>query len=86
MNKDLELARHLQRRFDEEQAPMQDADHLNSTQNLVHPDWENLDPTPDVHRLFAVFSRKFFQDRLACVTLEWSKRMYQCAGICYQSN
>ncbi|XP_052902949.1 DNA-dependent metalloprotease SPRTN-like [Anopheles moucheti] len=57
---------------------------LNSTQNLVHPDWEIKDPTPDIYALFAVFNQKFFQTRLSCVQLEWSKKMYNCAGICYQ--
>ncbi|KXJ67910.1 hypothetical protein RP20_CCG007765 [Aedes albopictus] len=60
------------------------SDYLNSTQNLVHPDWEVVDPTPDIHVLFPIFDRKFFQGKLSCVELEWSKRMYSCAGICYQ--
>ncbi|XP_050089228.1 uncharacterized protein LOC126573286 [Anopheles aquasalis] len=57
---------------------------LNSTQNLVHPEWEILDPTPDIYSLFPLFDRKFFQGKLSCVQLEWSKKMYNCAGICYQ--
>lgn len=60
------------------------ADYLNNTQNLVHPDWEVVDPTPDIHVLFPIFDRKFFQGKLSCVELEWSKKMYSCAGICYQ--
>lgn len=60
-----------------------DPEFLNRTQNLVHPQWETLDPTPDVFALFGQFDEKFFQNRLKCVTLEWSKRMYSCAGICY---
>ncbi|KAM7347716.1 DNA-dependent metalloprotease SPRTN [Cochliomyia hominivorax] len=60
-----------------------DPDFLNRTQNLVHPQWETLDPTPDIFALFGQFDSKFFQGRLKCVTLEWSKRMYSCAGICY---
>ena len=60
-----------------------DEDFLNRTQNLVHPQWETLDPTPDIFALFGQFDAKFFQSRLKCVTLEWSKRMYSCAGICY---
>lgn len=59
------------------------ADDLNATQNLVHPEWETLDPTPDVQALFGAFDTKFFQGKLRCVQLEWSKKMYQCAGICY---
>lgn len=34
--------------------------------------------------MFSAFDLKFFQMKLKCVELEWSKRMYQCAGICYQ--
>ncbi|XP_073832605.1 DNA-dependent metalloprotease SPRTN [Musca autumnalis] len=60
-----------------------DEEFLNRTQNLVHPQWETLDPTPDIFSLFGQFDTKFFQGRLKCVTLEWSKRMYSCAGICY---
>lgn len=56
---------------------------LNTTQNLVDPEWELIDPIPDIHVLFQTFNNKFFQGCLACVELEWSKRMYQCAGICY---
>ncbi|XP_055370953.1 DNA-dependent metalloprotease SPRTN isoform X2 [Condylostylus longicornis] len=33
--------------------------------------------------MFLTFDNKFFQGRLKCVTLEWSKKMYSCAGICY---
>lgn len=57
---------------------------LNSTQNIAHPEWETIDPTPDIFSLFGAFDLKFFQGKLKCVELEWSKRMYQCAGICYQ--
>lgn len=57
---------------------------LNATQNIAHPEWETLDPTPDVYSLFGAFDIKFFQGKLKCVELEWSKKMYTCAGICYQ--
>lgn len=60
------------------------ADDLNSTQNLVHPEWETIDPTPDIFALFGAFNVKFFNSKLHCVQLEWSKKMYSCAGICYQ--
>uniref|UniRef100_A0A1Q3F249 Protein with SprT-like domain at the N terminus n=1 Tax=Culex tarsalis TaxID=7177 RepID=A0A1Q3F249_CULTA len=63
---------------------MGSSDFLNSTQNLVHPEWEIVDPTPNIHILFPRFDKKFFQGKLECVQLEWSKRMYSCAGICYQ--
>lgn len=60
-----------------------DEEDLNATINIVHPAWETLDPTPDISTLFAGFNLKFFQNRLTAVELEWSARMYQCAGICY---
>ncbi|XP_017050789.1 DNA-dependent metalloprotease SPRTN [Drosophila ficusphila] len=59
-------------------------DFLNQTVNLVHPQWELVDPTPDIYSMFLRFDEKFFQQRLGAVALEWSKRMYSCAGICYQ--
>ncbi|CRL07494.1 CLUMA_CG020461, isoform A [Clunio marinus] len=56
---------------------------LNSTQNLVDPQWETLDPTPNIFSMFSTFNNKFFAGRLSCVEVEWSTKMYQCAGICY---
>jgi len=50
----------------------------------VHPQWELVDPSPDIYSMFVRFDEKFFQQRLGAVALEWSKRMYSCAGICYQ--
>ncbi|XP_033249486.1 sprT-like domain-containing protein Spartan [Drosophila miranda] len=58
-------------------------DYLNQTSNLVHDDWEILDSTPNIFSMFVRFDEKFFQRRLGAVVLEWSKRMYTCAGICY---
>lgn len=96
---DLEFARQLQRALNTEndddvfvapppiarrkRALTPDSDPLNATQNLVHPDWETRDPTPNIQALFTAFNVKFFQHKLDCVALEWSRRMYQCAGICY---
>lgn len=53
------------------------------TANLVHDEWEILDPTPDVNSMFRRFDDRFFSSKLRCVELEWSKKMYSCAGICY---
>ncbi|XP_022216640.2 DNA-dependent metalloprotease SPRTN [Drosophila obscura] len=58
-------------------------DYLNQTSNLVHSDWEILDPTPNIFSMFVRFDEKFFKKRLGGVVLEWSKRMFSCAGICY---
>lgn len=56
---------------------------LNMTGKLVDPEWETLDPTPDIHSMFNRFNDRFFKSELSCVELEWSKKMYSCAGICY---
>lgn len=53
------------------------------TANLINDDWELLDPTPDVNSMFKRFDDRFFESKLRCVELEWSKKMYSCAGICY---
>ncbi|EDV99617.1 GH12438 [Drosophila grimshawi] len=61
-----------------------DGNYLDQTQNLVHPEWELVDPTPDIFAMFVRFDEKFFNRRLSAVAVQWSKRMYSCAGICYQ--
>lgn len=58
-------------------------DNLNSTQRLVDPEWEIIDPTPNIQILKQMYDQKFFQAKLVAVELEWSKQMYKCAGICY---
>lgn len=83
MSKDLVISKKPLQMINGKYRSNLDDDFLNRTQNLVHPQWETLDPTPDISALFGQFDMKFFQDRLKCVTLEWSKRMYSCAGICY---
>ena len=50
------------------------------TTNLVSPEWELLDPNPDVRALFQEFDKKYFYSRLGSCRLEWSKRMTICAG------
>ena len=56
---------------------------MNTTINLVNPEWELVDPTPNIHDLFRKFDLRFFHGKLVSVELEWSKKMYSCAGICY---
>ncbi|KAH7715955.1 Zinc finger RAD18 domain-containing protein [Aphelenchoides avenae] len=51
--------------------------------NLVDPSYELIDPTPDLHSTFVQFNTQFFDGALAACTVEWSKRMTACAGICY---
>lgn len=37
----------------------------------------------DVYEYFAVYNELYFDGKLGCVILEWSKRMTTCAGIFY---
>ena len=53
-----------------------------ATQSLVDPEWEVIDPTPDIRVLHAAFDDRFFEGRLRCVEVKWSKRMTLCAGVC----
>ena len=52
------------------------------TQSLVDPEWEMIDPNPDIRVLHAAFDDSFFSGRLRCVEVKWSKRMTLCAGVC----
>ncbi|VDK65046.1 unnamed protein product, partial [Anisakis simplex] len=49
---------------------------------LVDPQWELIDPTPDIHALFLQFNDTFFQGTLAGCEVRWSPRMTLCAGLC----
>uniref|UniRef100_A0A1I7RNB3 SprT-like domain-containing protein n=1 Tax=Bursaphelenchus xylophilus TaxID=6326 RepID=A0A1I7RNB3_BURXY len=50
--------------------------------NLADPASELDDPTPDLHEMFQLFDYQFFQGRLQCCVVEWSKQMKRCAGTC----
>lgn len=41
-----------------------------------------LDPTPDVHGLFAHYNALYFGGTLGSVSVEWAPRMTLCAGTC----
>ena len=49
---------------------------------LHNPSLELTDPNPDIHKLFNDFNRVFFGNTLGNVTIRYSKRMTECAGIC----
>ncbi len=49
---------------------------------MVAPEWEDLDPTPDLHALFREFDRRFFWSSLQMCEVRWSPRMTLCAGVC----
>merc|ERR1711970_1291907 len=87
----MKLAIQLQQEFDKEMAktPQKKVPNNKSVApdgnkaNLCDPEWETIDPNPDIHSLFVQFDKRFFWNSLGMVQLEWSKRMYTCAGICY---
>jgi predicted SprT family Zn-dependent metalloprotease len=41
----------------------------------------NLDPDFDIFEDFQLYNMLFFENKLGCIRLEWSKRMTLCAGI-----
>ncbi|KAK9885882.1 hypothetical protein WA026_013757 [Henosepilachna vigintioctopunctata] len=91
---DFILAQNLQQQFNEENAIENPSDDLvydkkkqnkDDCKSIVDPSWEVIDPTPDVHRLFIVFNKKFFWGTLDSVCVSWSKRMKRCAGVCSYS-
>ena len=53
-----------------------------SSLSVVSQEWEDLDPTPDLHSLFIGFNDEFFWGRLSCCEVKWSPRMTLCAGVC----
>uniref|UniRef100_A0A915AUI1 SprT-like domain-containing protein n=1 Tax=Parascaris univalens TaxID=6257 RepID=A0A915AUI1_PARUN len=55
---------------------------MNQFESLVDPQWELLDPTPDVRALFVQFDDIFFEGKLAGCEVKWSTRMTLCAGMC----
>ena len=50
--------------------------------SIIAPEWEDLDPTPDLHALFVQYNERFFWGRLAGCEVKWSPRMTLCAGVC----
>lgn len=56
------------------------------TYSVVDHSWETLDPNPDIHGLFLAFNRQYFWSTLDAVTVQWSKRMTVCAGVCRLQN
>lgn len=51
--------------------------------SLTDPEWDLIDPCPDIHSMFIEFDRLYFWSRLGSCRLEWSKRMTICAGLFY---
>ena len=50
--------------------------------SIVAPEWEDIDPTPDLHALFLQYNDQFFWGKLVGCEVKWSPRMTLCAGVC----
>lgn len=48
---------------------------LKSTLSIVSPDWETLDPNPDIQTLFLEFNERFFFSKLLFCTVDWTENM-----------
>lgn len=54
---------------------------LNAVENIVHPDWEMIDPTPDLLAWAKKFNGYFFENLLPNMKIVWNKKMTNCTGI-----
>ena len=45
------------------------------TKTLVDPEWELLDPNPNIYVLFEEFNKTYFWNALSMVEVKWSPRM-----------
>jgi len=54
----------------------------NREYSIVAPEWEDLDPNPDLHVLFMEYNQEFFYNKLMGCEVKWSPRMTLCAGVC----
>ena len=50
--------------------------------SIIAPEWEDVDPTPDLHALFVQYNERFFWGKLSGCEVRWSPRMTLCAGVC----
>lgn len=93
MDEDYQLALLLQNELNDEVGPeiiqenwkgkdVQKRHDGKKTESLVDPQWEFIDPTPDIHVLFLQFNDRFFWGKLHTVEVRWSPRMTSCAGVC----
>ena len=78
---DAQLAKRLQE--EEDRAARKHAPALAALQkplSPVDPQWETLDPNPDLHSLFVQFNQVYFWGKLVMCEVKWSPRMTTCAG------
>lgn len=64
-------------------SPVKTKEITNKTEPCVDPQWELIDPCPDIRAMFMEFDKKYFWNSLGSCVVEWSKRMTICAGIFY---
>ena len=43
--------------------------------SLIDPQWELIDPNPDIRTLFLQYNGRFFGGRLSGIEVKWSPRM-----------
>ncbi|GJQ15005.1 hypothetical protein GpartN1_g6796.t1 [Galdieria partita] len=53
-----------------------------NTSSHIAIDDSQVVPFLDIHELFMAFNQLYFEQELDRVTVEWSKRMTLCAGLC----
>jgi len=89
MESDAQLARRLQEEEERAVAASYRPPTLSTkalpTMSPVDPEWETLDPNPDLHSLFVEFNTAYFWGKLVSCEVKWSPRMTTCAGICRYS-
>ena len=73
----LQLVRRLQQ---EEEGSSSHQASLVKPMSPVDPEWETLDPNPDLHSLFVTFNQTYFWGKLLMCEVKWSPRMTTCAG------
>lgn len=82
----VEVKRKKYDQMSQQNRPIKRMCHVDSAESVIDLSWETLDPNPDIHGLFLTFNRHYFWSALDSVTIQWSKRMTVCAGLCKYQN
>lgn len=56
-----------------------------TAKNIIHPELDLKDPTPDITKWAKRFNELFFDGNVVDADYEWSKKMTRCAGITYKN-
>ncbi|OCT79884.1 hypothetical protein XELAEV_18026696mg [Xenopus laevis] len=54
--------------------------------SVIDPQWETLDPKPDIHALYKEFNVKFFRGKLPEPDLKWSYRIFEMSGFALETS